>query len=271
MVRDIKRADVKEVLREFKSGNFSKSEMPNGKHILGVWCCNTGSSCIDVGQPFGITGIMGSPKTSSDLYSQYLNYGPCLEGNSGSPSSIVAIANETIATNAVGKVILNGVVGAYVKTTNVNYKYATAIGGNIVTKALGKWRIIGRALSEAEQREDLTEDDDGNYVGEDGSIYIGNEGDLATSENVFAIVCSIENEIEFGHVTGTVIDGNRVKINYNLIETSTNEFTGDDGTVPLYCPLLRRGESIAIGTVVVLSYNVNFCRWEVTQAQCPKE
>lgn len=200
----------------------------------GIQCTvyNNTSNNIPTG---GVLEVYGARQEGDKdkMLALYRSSGLQLIGNAvDAKARVIAFALEGIPHGGIGRCYVPGVIGALVTVVNAGHAYATVTAGGLKTSPFGEFEIVERSTE--------------------------------TSGTAFALLVPVN----LGHLIGTtqaVITGATGSANVRV----KNE-AGDSVTLEgVKCPLLRGSETIASGSVVVLSWNTIERKYEIIEAQCP--
>ena len=200
---------------------------------LRVTISNPGNTPKLTGQPLAVSGCRATGSFGK-FVSLYLGGSIPLEGGSLSASTeLIAYASEAIQPNGIGRAVVPGLFAARVEVSDTSHLWAKPAAGELVSATNGRWRILAKS-----DREDAAND----------------------KNTAFCLLWSPS-----GIRTGTTSEGTGTGTSW----TAKVSIAGASTTVA--CPLLRSGESIDNGTLVVVALNEAAGAWQVIEAQCPAE
>lgn len=239
MVERIKRADVAQMVRTWKGGEFESlgpgAGGMNFQRLAKVYVRNDSNADLDIGDIVFINGLPNETDYDN-LKIEYLSCGFILSGvayDSDHNDRLSAITLEPIKQDNIGEVYFPGLLSVNIYEYNSEYKYARVKDGKIKSAHGGEYKVIGASSAN------------------DDSVSFG---------------YVLQNE---GHFVGRT----QQKIGPGV---GTSIVDKNDDNVILFenvkCPMLRgsgvRYESIASGSLVVVSKNFLTGEWQIIEAQC---
>lgn len=157
MVDKIKRADVAQMVRTWKGGEFDALDGGgNRTSVKKIYVENTGGSAIEVGDPIQITGITGNDLSDDDFLKYYLTNGFLFKGSKFTSSydlnNVIAIAEEPAKANGVCEALIQGLYfGRYNHSgTETLSRVSFNTSGKYEYDPLGNYIVIAKSNKDNE-------------------------------------------------------------------------------------------------------------------------